>query len=214
MIQPLRSALAQEVARFQSWAEAYDDRRRGEWECDYPNWSDLYNAVAKYISGSEVEEWDEGVTAMLLYAIARDNEVEQIAGHLQADPDKLYALAKEAVRSGEKDAKWQLAEQLTHWPDRLEESESILLALATDADEYVRRRALMVLGRIKSSQVEMLVGEAWDTGDEYQRMAVLDALYNVQSKKLASYLELAQADGRQYLTAFANRIRRGEVLDR
>jgi HEAT repeat protein len=209
MTQSFRSALEQEVTRFRAWADTYDRPRRGEWECDYPNWADLYNVVTAYLSHSKVEEWDECVSGLLLYAIARDNEDEYIAGQLSETPEKLYALTQAALRSGEKDAKWQLAEQLAHYPGR-EEIESLLLALVRDADEYVRRRALMALGKIKSSQIETLAGEAWDSGDEYQRMAVLDALHNVQSKKLALYLDLAQADGRDYLMAFANRIRTGE----
>lgn len=163
-----------------------------------------------YISDSEVEEWDESVAGLLLYTIARDNEIEHIAGQLREIPEKLHALAQAAVRSGEKDAKWQLAEQLSHCPGR-EGTESLLLALTADADEYVRRRALMALGRIKSDQVETLVGRAWNSGNEYQRMAVLDALHNLQSEKLALYLDMAQADDRQYLTAFADRIRSGEA---
>jgi HEAT repeat protein len=210
MTQSPRSALEQEVARLRSWAEAYDRPRRGEWECDYTNWGDLYNAVTAYVTDSKVEEWDEVVAALLLYAIARDNELEHIAGQLRKTPEKLYALAQAAVRSGEKDAKWQMAEQLAHCPGQ-EGTEALLLVLATDPEEYVRRRALMALGRIKSSHVETLVEQAWDSGDEYQRMAVLDALHSVQSKKLAVYLDMARADGRQYLIAFANRIRRGEV---
>jgi HEAT repeat protein len=210
MTQSSRSALEQEVERLRSWAEAYDRPRRGEWECDYTSWADLYNAVTAYVSDSKIEEWDEVVAALLLYAIARDNELEHIAGHLRKTPEKLYALAQAAVRSGEKDAKWQMAKQLAHCPDQ-EGTEALLLVLATDPEEYVRRRALMALGRIKSSHVEILVEQAWDSGDEYQRMAVLDALHSVQSKKLAVYLDMAQADARQYLMAFANQIRRGEV---
>jgi hypothetical protein len=210
MTQSFQSALEQEVARFRSWADTYDRPRGGEWECDYPNWADLYNVVAAYLSHSKVEEWDECVSGLLLYAIARDNEDEYIAGQLSKTPEKLYALTQAALRSGEKDAKWQLAEQLAHYPGR-EEAESLLLALVRDSDEYVRRRALMALGKIKSSQVETLVGEAWDSGDEYQRMAVLSALHDVESKKLALYLDLAQADGRNYLMALANRIRTGEL---
>ncbi len=210
MTQCPRSLLEHEVARFRSWVEADARPRIGEWECDYPSWDDLYNAVSSYISGSKVEEWDDSVADLLLYVIARDNEIEHVAGLLSEMPEKLYALGQMAVRADEKDAKWQLAEQLAYFPDQ-ERAESLLLALAADTDEYVRRRALMALGRIKSEKVETLVEQAWDSGDEYQRMAVLDALYNLQSKKLAFYLEMAQADGRQYLTAFAERIRKGEV---
>lgn len=213
MTRSLRSALEQEVARFKTWARDYGPNPSGEWECDYPDWTALYNSVSQFITASKVEDWDKSVVALLLYTIARDNECENLAEHLQADMDKLQVLAKAAVQSCERDAKWQLAEQLALCNDRLDAAESLLLDLQADDDEYVKLRALMALGKIKSSQVENLVGTAWETGDEYQRMSVLHALWNVQSKQLSSYLDLAHADGRPYLTAFANRILRGEGVD-
>jgi HEAT repeat protein len=210
MTKSSRSLLDQEVARFRSWADEYDGPRQGEWECNYPHWPAFYGATLAYITDSQVDEWDDTIADALLYAIARDNEIEYIARHLGQMSEKLFALVHAALRAGERDAQWQLAEQLAHFPDR-QETEPLLLALAANADEYVRRRALMALGNIKSVKVETLVGQAWDSGDEYQRMAVLDALHNLQSPRLARYLELAQEDGRKYLTGFADRIRRGEL---
>lgn len=202
MNQSSRSAFEREVARLRSWAESYDRPRHGEWECDYTNWADLYDAVTGHVSDSKVEDWDEVVAALLLYAIARDNEDEHLAENLRKTLEKLYALGQAAVCSGEKEAKWQIAEQLAHCP-RGEGTETLLPTLASDPDEYVSRRALMALGRIKSSHVETLFEQAWESGDEHQRMAVLDALHSVESKKLAMYLDMNKADGRQYLTAFA-----------
>ena len=209
----IRSVLEQEVARFRSWADNYGPVRFGEWECDYPDWTRLYMAVSDFIANSNVSDWDESIVGLLIYAIARDNECEYIAPLLQALTDKLHVLARAAVQSDENDAKWQLCEQLTHSTEQREPAESLLLAFAADDDAYVRRRAMMALGRIGSSQVETLAEKAWETGDEYQRMAALHALYNVQSEHLPSYLKMAHADGRQSVSAFADRLLRGESIE-
>lgn len=211
MTPPRWIAVEREITRFRAWAAGPDRLTNGEWETYYPNWNDLYNAVTDYIRGSQVEEWDNDVADLLLYAIARDNECELIANTLRDCPEKVYRLAAAAVQSNERDAKWQLAEQLIPCPDR-EAAERLLLTFAADADEYVRRRALMALGRMQSSHVERLAEEAWSSADEYQRMAVLDALSNVRSGKLGSYLAMAEADDRAYLTAFARQIRQRTEL--
>ena len=206
MIQSIRSALEQEVARFQLWAGDYGQRQFSEWECDYPDWASLYTAVSEFIADSKIMDWDESVIGLLIYAIARDNEDEYLAPLLQADVEKLQVLATAAVHSEEKDAKWQLGEQLAFCADRLASAESLLLAFAADDDEYVRRRSMMALGRMKSGHVESLAKAAWETGDEHQRMAALDALYNVQSEQFETYVKMAHADGRQYLVASADRL--------
>lgn len=85
--------------------------------------------------------------------------------------------------------------------------EPILLALADDADEYVRRRVLMVLADAGSPRSVALALNAWESGEEYQRMACLHVLQRLDSPRLPAYLDLAEQDGRQYLVGIAQRIR-------
>jgi len=213
MNQSITMALEHEVARFRSWAENYSPGRFGEWECDYPDWGRLYTAVSDFISISNIRDWNQSVIGLLIYAIARDNECEHLAELLREDVNKLEFLATEALRSEESDAKWQFCEQLSHCAELIESAESLLLAFASDDNEYVRRRAMLALGKIKSNQAEMLAERAWKTGDEHQRIAALHVLHDMQSENLGTYLSMAHADGRQSLTALADRISRGQTVD-
>jgi HEAT repeat protein len=140
---------------------------------------------------------------MVLYAIARDNEMQWLIEHLAQNADNLLCLAEPALDSDTWEAKWQIAMALGGLESRRAEAELLLLRFARDGDEYVSRRALLALSDLNSSHVEDLVASAWDTGEEYQRIAVLCALHKVGSPLLKEYAELAEADGREYLARYA-----------
>lgn len=84
---------------------------------------------------------------------------------------------------------------------------ALLIHFAYDADEYVSRRALIALGKLKSERTEQLAERAWQTGHEYQRIAALWALKDVGSSKLGDYLLQAEEDGREYVVRNAIEIR-------
>ncbi len=203
MIEP--KLLQIEVGKFKAWAETYPlADRYGEWECDYSNWGDLYEAVNNFLT-SDLHGWSAEDLNMLIYAIARDNECENIIRKLSTD--QVFFLAEAATATSvEPDAKWQLVVALGDYPGDLR-TERLLLVFADDPDEYVRRRALVELGNIGSEQLEILVSRAWKTGEQYQRMACLHALYTAKSPHLAPFIELAEEDGREYLSAMAQRIK-------
>ena len=192
------------VHNFRCWADAtFRDREKyGEWELEYEDWESLYIAARAVIASGE---WDEEVTELLIYTIARDNEVELVVSSL-SEP-QLLLLADASISSEEPDAKWQFAEHLGNLP-LAAEPERILLAFVADENEYVRRRALMALANLGSSHTERLVIDAWRSGEEYQRMACLDALHCIASPQLSKYLDLAEQDGRPYLVGIAERMRR------
>ncbi|WP_227245324.1 hypothetical protein [Paraburkholderia caribensis] len=133
----------------------------------------------------------------MLYAIARDNEMEHIAQELSGRPEALLELARFALRSLEPDAKWQLAAQLGTLSTNKAEAETLLLRLVDDADEYVSRRSLLALGVLKSVHAESLAEKAWLTGHEYQRIAALRVLKDIASSKLTEYAQFAEEDGRK-----------------
>jgi hypothetical protein len=202
---PLRN----EVEKFKNWASAYPvQERSGEWEDDYPDWSGFHEAAIEFLASSSPDEWDEEDISDLLYAIARDNEVEYLAQEVAKNIDTLLKLSELAIGSPERDAKWQLAAQLGGLSSRKQEAEAALLKLVDDQNEYVSRRALLSLGLLKSSKVEELAERAWKTGDEYQRIAALWVLKDVTSSKLPAYLEEALTDGRQYLVHNANEVQK------
>lgn len=194
--------LQEEVEKFKEWAAVYPPHQRtGEWECGYDHWQSLWAAAIAVLEFLPPSAWTERCRTNLLYAIARDNEMECIAGELVDKPGALLALARLAIDSSELDAKWQVAVQLggLSEPANKEEAEKLLLSLVEDEDEYVSRRSLLALGRLQSVHAEPLAEKAWLTGHEYQRIAALWVLKDVAPSKLAQYVRLAEEDGRRFV---------------
>ncbi|MFO0970504.1 MAG: HEAT repeat domain-containing protein [Gemmataceae bacterium] len=203
--------LLTEVDRFRAWAKGYpEEQRSGEWECGYNFWGDIYDAVLEFTNVRPFESWSAVELETVLYAIARDNELEHLAGEIRRrHPDLLLKLAREAIRVGEKDNRWQLAEELGHISERAE-AERLLLILARDEAEYVRRRSLKSLARHRSPAVEELAMEAWrrpDPAQEWARMMALDCLEMIDSSRLEPLLAEAEKDDRLYLSQFAKSMR-------
>lgn len=195
------------IEAFKAWAQAYPGRdQSGEWECAYEEWPKITTAFCAYLDACPPEQWDDEVVDLLLYGLARDNEIEMLKNQLARRPAHLMALAKAGVQSTERDARWQLADALGGPDVGTAEAEPLLLQFAGDDDEYVSRRALLALGRRRSPKAEMLARRAWESGNEYQRMAALDVLSLLNSPELPAYLALAQADGREHLVHFAREV--------
>jgi hypothetical protein len=208
--------LMSEVAQFQDWAAAYPpERRGGEWECDYDQWPNLYDAVLEFVDARPFSSWSAEELRAVLYAVARDNEIEHLAHEIRSlSTATLLALAAAAVEIGEPDAKWQLAEELGRIEEASAEAERLLLTLARDENEYVRRRSLAALARLGSLALEELALAAWQRPDENQqwaRMMVLWCLHRVGSPHLEPLLTEAEQDERPNLSNFAKKVRRGEV---
>ena len=199
--------LTQEVAKFKVWASRIQEPyRSGEWECDYNEWNALYAAAVAFIESASPETWSSSEVGDVLYAIARDNESEYLVDKVAETPDSLLKLSCIALSSPESDAKWQLADRLGSLRDRVHESEALLLEFAEDKEEYVKRRALLALGNLKSPKTEELAERAWHTGHEYQRIAALWALKAVSSKKLPTYVQKAMEDGREHIVMNAIKV--------
>ncbi|MCL2089686.1 MAG: HEAT repeat domain-containing protein [Micrococcales bacterium] len=209
-----RELLKTEVGRFQSWADSYLPHQRcGEWECDYEEWSSIYQAVLGFVAACPFGSWSHDDARTVLYAIARDNEMEHLAGEIRRQhPDLLVWLTHVSIAMGEPDDRWQLAAELGRLAS--EEAEQLLLQLAHDQDEYVRRKALSALAKLSSPAVEELAVEAWHRPDPHQqwaRMAALSALQQIGSPRLEALLTEAERDPRKYLREFAERVRRGDI---
>ncbi|QIL72350.1 hypothetical protein G7048_19510 [Diaphorobacter sp. HDW4B] len=201
------TSLAIEVAKFRKWADLYPiHQRSGEWECDYDQWPLLWGAAIAVLNSLAPSEWTDECCANLLYAIARDNEVEYIADELAGKPDAVFKLARLAVDSTESDAKWQLAEHLGILSSGRDEAERLLLIFIDDKDEYVSRRSLIALGALKSIHAEALAERAWLTGHQYQRIAALWVLKDVAPSKLKQYAQMAMLDGRSIVVQNAHEV--------
>jgi HEAT repeat protein len=223
-MQELRQSLEAEVTKFRVWADNYPiSERSGEWECGYSEWQDIYNAFRAYVQPTGYRNWDQKITEDLLYLIARDNECEALIRETAKRSDDLLYLAENAVSSQERDTKWQIAVELGKLNTQRDIAEKLLLQFAHDPEEYVRRRALMALADLGSTQIEELAAVAWDTipdwdwdtTSEFQahsRIAALYSLRKVGSSKLEEYLARAEGSGQRFLVEYAARIRNGEEV--
>ena len=203
-------ALVEEIALFRNWAvPQLSDGEYSCWEAGYSYWPQVKSAFGAFLQQRLFQEWDSGTISELLYIIARDNDSPSLAHAVAEEPERLLFLTRAALKSSEYDAKWQFAVELGDLDRRKHPAEPLLLALFQDEDEYVRRQALMALGRMRSPLAEGLVGAAWETGDEYQRMAALQVMRDLNSPQLTGYFDEAERDSSQYLRAFAARLKAG-----
>jgi len=182
----------------------------------YPEWNALYSAVLGFVANREtIASWSSDEIEGVLYAIARNNEDEQLAPDIrELNPAILVELARASLQTGEADGKWQLAKQLGQLGRRDGEEVVLLKQFASDENEYVRRQALSALATLGSPDVEALALEAWHRPHENQqwtRMMVLWCLHKVGSSQLNSLLSEAEQDSREYLREYAQRLRRDEA---
>ncbi|MGO1070649.1 HEAT repeat domain-containing protein [Lysobacter sp. CA199] len=202
-----------ETDRFRDWAAADAKPQEGQWECDYDAWPAWHRAVLTCIDEHAGKAWSNEDVEQVLYAIARDNDTQYLAREIRIrQPDTLRFLARAALARGEAQARWQLAVELENVPG--EESEHLLLALATDEDEYVRRRAIRALTAIGARAAEELAWAAWHRADdqqEWSRMSALECLRQLRSPRLAALLAEALRDARPFLRQLAERMRDEEL---
>ena len=204
----MSASLENEIMKFKRWALTYPpDSRSGEWECDYDNWKELYTAFTNYIESNSPDVLQERDIKNIIYAIARDNEMEDLVAELAKNTNWFKKVLPHVLECDEQDAKWQFAVALGGNILPFEESEASLLNLVTDQNEYVSRMALQSLGRIGSSKTESLCIQAWETNHEYQRIMALWVLKEIHSDKLEEYLSLAEEDDRKYVVSNANEIK-------
>lgn len=198
-------SLTHEVKRFRLWADTLRGHH-GEWEFDYPDWDTFYRAVFDFLK-TKHDQWSKDDVSNILFALARDNEGENILDQIRENPPLLLFLAGHVLGSEQSEAKWQIAAALGDIPETFRaETEKLLVTLADDKDEYVSRRSILALGKIKSEYAEALAERAWKSEHEYQRIAALWVLKDVSSTKLVNYLALAIKDGRQHLKKNAEEI--------
>ncbi|MGE5672311.1 MAG: HEAT repeat domain-containing protein [Mycobacterium leprae] len=206
--------LRHEVERFRAWAETVE--HEAEWEEEYPGWGDLYNAVRVIVRALPPEDWTPELQQDLLYAMARDREGQVVQDELIDHPAVLFRLVDPARTYPDYEARWQAADALGQISESPEESTAVLRQFVqTDEHEYVRRRALLAMGYRDLPGAESLALAAWETGEEYQRMAALTVLAYIDSPHLAEKLSAAEHDPSEAVrgraAAIREQVERGEI---
>ncbi|MEC0174587.1 HEAT repeat domain-containing protein [Paenibacillus favisporus] len=152
-----------------------------EWETRYQNWELLNTLFDKLIDTTTCYDWDQKTINNLLFIIGRDNECELLVSKLAEIPEYLLFLGQEGLSYPDADTKWQLAHYLSNIASIQLEAEEIILKYYEDQNEYVKRRALLALGIIKSRHAEQCALESWKTGMKYQKLAALEVLKQINS---------------------------------
>lgn len=207
-----------EIDKFDEWAQSQSDipqdERFGEWEFDYNHWADIYVEFENYLQTTIPKHWTKKEIQRLLYILARDNETERIAEIISKHENALIILATESISKGYMNDKWQLAVQVHELKDR-KLAITLLDKYINDEDEYVNRRALLELAKLQSDKVEFYCEKFWNKdkygeSEEYQRIAVLHSLKEINSEFLSRYIDMAKQDGRKYLVQTALEFEKGD----
>ncbi len=172
------ASLRVEVERFKAWAAAQAGHS-GEWECDYEGWPELLEAAHAALAGINLVDAD---IDLILYALARNNECENIMGMLEEHPFNGMSVARVGVTYPDRDARWQVAVFLGTRDD--DEGRSLLRRMVLDDDEYVRRRALLAIVRTDPIFAEATALTWLCAEHEYARLAGLSVLDEVGSPRL------------------------------
>src|ERR1043166_2327059 len=94
-----------EIDKFDQWAQSQyntpQDEIGGEWECDYPDWTNLYTAFEAFLNKTDPSHWNHTEKERLLYIIARDNETEHLASLLPEQA--LIVLTRQSIEDGHRD---------------------------------------------------------------------------------------------------------------
>ncbi|MDK8182580.1 hypothetical protein [Paenibacillus sp. UMB4589-SE434] len=87
--------LAYEINSFKKWANEVNDKSK-EWETDYLQWDRIYLAINEVLRNVPINELEQDDYELLLYSLARDNEVENVLQSLINYPEALKHLAYRA----------------------------------------------------------------------------------------------------------------------
>jgi len=185
--------LEAEVSRFKSWA-AGEAQDYGEWETTYQEWHGLYVAAKAALSKPALDDVE---MELLLYALARDNELEFIRDMLEEFPANGFRLAAAALTYADPDARWQIADFLGTLDTP--EARGLLRRFVEDSDEYVRRRALLAAQKCDPIFAEEIARSWLNSPHEYSRLAALDILHELGSRYLTQALEQLREDPYVYV---------------
>ncbi|MCD5325068.1 MULTISPECIES: hypothetical protein [Pontibacillus] len=137
--------LLHEIRSFKIWA--IDRGPYGEWESEYEQWLDIWNAADMMIHRLPAEKWSPKVTTDVLYILARDHKEGHIIQELINHPDQLLHLAYRALTFPaypDYEARWQISYGLGKMEVYKEQAQNLLHQVAVnDPHSYVRRKAIM-----------------------------------------------------------------------
>lgn len=209
--------LYKEIELFKKWAdENYPDwseeNDNGDWVMEeQSHFREMCDAVMEIIKTRDPYEDDEIMANAVLFAIARDNECEQIISELAKHENWFELLAEKSICSKYINAEWQFA---GHLNECVSCDRELYFQFVRSENEYTSRLALRSMSKIMPETAEKYAVEFWNRGkyplgsfeDEYQKIMALSVLYETGSAKLEEYLNKALESDYIYLVKNAEDI--------
>ena len=192
-----------------------EENDNGEWEYEIDEFYDMTSASIDVIKNLSVCDVNEQTIDCLLYAIARDEECEDLIYEILEYNEWFSELCKQSLQTNYLNAKLQFARQLKRYSGDHSTKELIFKFLSCDV-EYIERTALESLANIYPEKAEEYAVNFWERkkykSDEYQKMMAIYVLHKINSPKLEYYLRKSEELNYTYLNNEVKRIRQ-EVKD-
>ena len=187
-----------------------EENDNGEWEDEIEEFYDMFSASINVIKNLSAYEVTEQTIDCLLYAIARDEECEDIIYEILEYNDWFSELCKRVLQTNYINAKTQFARQLKRFDGDNSTKELIFKFLSCD-DEYIERMALESLAYIYPEKAEKYAIEFFER-KKYesvvqQKMMAISVLHKINSPKLEYYLKKSEELNHIYLNDEVQRIR-------
>lgn len=187
-----------------------EENDNGEWEHELEEFDDMISAGIAVIQNLSVSEASEQTKDLLLYAIARDNECNNIIEEILNHSKWFAELCKKVLDTNYVNAKWQFAELLGKC-DSDNSINNLIFDFLSCGHEYTERMALKSLANIHPEKAEEYAILFWEREkyecNEYQKIMALYVLHKIKSPSLECYLRKSEALNSPLLTHEINRIK-------
>lgn len=180
----------------------------GNWETEYDEWDDIYNAVSKTILLINQKKEENKLCNFLLDAIAIDNENGIVIRKCEIELYSLKKLYAISVNHMQPEARRQISESIGKREDM--DGLNYLRELVNDENKYVQRSALISLKKLDITQAEQIALKKIFDDDEYIRLFSVQLLKEISSKKLLEIAELLKDDKSEFIQYEVKHIRHGE----
>lgn len=185
--------------RFWTWSgmtpeEYARDRGYGEWEVDYPYWTELSTCFQKAIKAVNEGNSSEILVNLMLDAIAIDNEVESLLHdcEMELENNELELLIRCSITYIQPEARWQIASMIARRQNK--DWEKYLYVFINDSHKYTQRRALIALSSINLATAVSIAQDKIKDDDEYMRFASLTILQEATVDNMIEIIESLKND--------------------
>ncbi len=187
---------------FREWAKQHEGNYAEHFVNDLQDYDlreNLFTLVKGFVGVAEISDYSSSLLDATFFLISATHVEESVFNEIPKNEDLIIFLASKVIVSKYEDAIPLFVIALGDIKGKIKEAEDILLETVHFKDEYTSRMSLLSLAKLNSNETESLAEKAWASGLQYQKIACLWALKQINSVKLLHYLGLAHDDGQLYV---------------